>query len=78
MDISYKFLKSLYYFAFPKPCHTQCCMDCDSKITNFGKRLKNIRFISEKEPLGTAGSLKRFVKKKFKNIVLINGDLFFR
>lgn len=42
------------------------------------KRLKNIRFISEKEPLGTAGSLKRFVKKKFKNIVLINGDLFFQ
>ena len=42
------------------------------------KKLKNIYFISEKTPLGTAGSLKNFVKKKFKNLVLINGDLFFQ
>ena len=42
------------------------------------KKLKNIRFISEKTPLGTAGALKKLVKKNFKNIILINGDLFFQ
>ena len=42
------------------------------------KKLKNISFIFEKIPLGTAGSLKNFVKKKFKNLILINGDLFFQ
>ena len=42
------------------------------------KKLKNIRFIYEKNPLGTAGSLKKLIKKKFKNIILINGDLFFQ
>ena len=42
------------------------------------KKLKNIRFISEKNPLGTAGALKKLVIKNFKNIILINGDLFFQ
>ena len=42
------------------------------------KKLKNIRFIFEKTPLGTAGSLKKLVKKNFKNIIVINGDLFFQ
>jgi NDP-sugar pyrophosphorylase family protein len=42
------------------------------------KKLKNTRFISEKTPLGTAGALKKLVKKNFKNIILINGDLFFQ
>ena len=42
------------------------------------KNIKNVSFISEKEPLGTAGSLKKILKKKFKNIILVNGDLFFQ
>ena len=42
------------------------------------KKLKNIKFIFEKTPLGTAGSLKKLVKKNFKNIIVINGDLFFQ
>ena len=42
------------------------------------KKIKNITFISENKPLGTAGSLKKLIKKNFKNIILINGDLFFQ
>jgi len=42
------------------------------------KNIKNVTFISENKPLGTAGSLKKILKKKFKNIILINGDLFFQ
>jgi len=42
------------------------------------KKLKNIKLILEDEPLGTAGSIKKIINKKFKNIILINGDLFFK
>lgn len=42
------------------------------------KKLKNIVFISEKKPLGTAGSLKKIIEEEFQNIILINGDLFFQ
>lgn len=42
------------------------------------KNIKNVVFISEKKPLGTAGSLKKILKKNFKNLILINGDLFFQ
>ena len=42
------------------------------------KKFKNISFITENKPLGTAGSLKKFLKKNFKNLILINGDLFFQ
>ena len=42
------------------------------------KKLKKISFVYEKKPLGTAGSLKKFIQKKFHNIILINGDLFFQ
>ena len=42
------------------------------------KNIKNVTFISENKPLGTAGSLKKILKKNFKNLILINGDLFFQ
>jgi len=42
------------------------------------KKIKNVQLLEEKNPLGTAGSVKKIIKKKFKNIVLINGDLFFK
>jgi NDP-sugar pyrophosphorylase family protein len=42
------------------------------------KNIKNVIFVSEIKPLGTAGSLKKLLKKNFKNIILINGDLFFQ
>lgn len=42
------------------------------------KNIKNVKFISENKPLGTAGSLKKILKKNFKSLVLINGDLFFQ
>ncbi len=35
----------------------------------------NINFISEKMPLGTCGSLKFFLKKKYENIILTNCDI---
>ena len=42
------------------------------------KNIKNVTFVSEDKPLGTAGSLKKILKKNFKNLILINGDLFFQ
>ena len=42
------------------------------------KNIKNVTFMSENKPLGTAGSLKKILKKNFKSLVLINGDLFFQ
>ena len=38
------------------------------------KKKKKIKFINEKIPLGTAGSLSYFYKKNFKNIFVINCD----
>lgn len=42
------------------------------------KQIKNISFIDEKKPLGTAGVLKKLINYRFKNIIVINGDLFFQ
>lgn len=42
------------------------------------KKIKNIFFLEEKIPLGTAGALKKIIKNRFENVILINGDLFFK
>ena len=42
------------------------------------KKLKNIEYIIENKPLGTAGALKKILNKNYNNVVLINGDLFFK
>ena len=42
------------------------------------KKIKNLKFIFEKEPLGTAGGLKKLINSKFKNLIVVNGDLFFK
>ena len=42
------------------------------------KKIKNVDYVIEDKPLGTAGALKRILNKNFDNIILINGDLFFK
>ena len=50
-----------------------------NKIENHFKNGKsyniNIRYIKEKKPLGTAGSLAYFANKKFSNLLVVNGDV---
>ena len=59
-------------FLAHKTCNIEWIVDLNPK------NIKNVVFISEKKPLGTAGSLKKILKKNFKNLILINGDLFFQ
>jgi len=42
------------------------------------KKIKNIKYVIENKPLGTAGALKKILNINYNNVILINGDLFFK